>query len=62
MAYHIFSLALPDESFPESGKVGIFHVFFRFCFWFSFTKLLYNLFGEYFFYITWGWNDKLRDT
>ena len=28
MAYHICgSLALSDESFPESDKVGIFHVF-----------------------------------
>ena len=27
MAYHICSLALSDESFPESDKVGVFHVF-----------------------------------
>ena len=34
MAYHICSLALSDESFPESDKVGIFHVFLVVVFYF----------------------------
>ena len=54
-------LSIARWKFSRIRRGGYLSCFFYY-YLFPFTKLLYNLFGEYFFHITWGWNDKLRDT